>query len=100
MDGDGFAYDQSRDGQTNSACRLDQIGGDRSTDPGDRWLAEAVAAFCEMKRTVQVLLAVSICIALSACSRAHPSNLDAAQIRAKLDAIPLDQKVDLTNKEW
>src|SRR5437762_8328762 len=53
-----------------------------------------------MKRTVQVLLAVSICIALSACSRAHPSNLDAAQIRAKLDAIPLDQKVDLTNKEW
>ena len=53
-----------------------------------------------MERTVQVLLGVSICIALSACSRAHPSNLDVAQIRAKLDAIPLDQKVDLTNKEW
>src|SRR5437899_12962978 len=53
-----------------------------------------------MKRTVQVLLAVSICIALSACSRAHPSNLDTAQVRAKLDAIPLDQKVDLTNQEW
>src|SRR6266550_8468738 len=53
-----------------------------------------------MKRTVQVLLAVSICIALSACSRAHPSNLDTAQVRAKLDAIPLDQKVSLTNKEW
>jgi peptide-methionine (R)-S-oxide reductase len=53
-----------------------------------------------MERTVQFLLGVSICIALSVCSRAHPSNVDAAQIRAKLDAIPLDQKVDLTNKEW
>jgi len=42
MDRNGFAFDQSRDGQTNSACRLDQIGGDRSTDPGDRWLAETV----------------------------------------------------------
>ena len=53
-----------------------------------------------MKRTIQFLLGVSICIVLSACSRAHSSNVDAAQIRAKLDAIPLDQKVDLTNKEW
>jgi len=53
-----------------------------------------------MKGTAQVLLGVSICIALSACSRAHPGNLDATQIRARLDAIPLDQKVDLTNKEW
>ena len=53
-----------------------------------------------MKGTAQVLLGVNICIAPSACSRAHPSNLDATQIRARLDAIPLDQKVDLTNKEW
>jgi peptide-methionine (R)-S-oxide reductase len=53
-----------------------------------------------MERTLQFLLGVSICIALSSCSRAHPSNLDAAQIRAKLDAIPLSQKVDFTNKEW
>ncbi len=53
-----------------------------------------------MKGTAQVLLGVNICIALSACSRAHPSNLDATQIRGRLDAIPLDQKVDLTNKEW
>ncbi len=53
-----------------------------------------------MERTVQFLLGVSVCIALSACSRAHPSNVDVAQIRAKLDAIPLDQKVDLTSKEW
>jgi hypothetical protein len=53
-----------------------------------------------MERTVQFLLGVSVCIALSACSRAHPSSVEAAQIRAKLDAIPLDQKVDLMNKEW
>jgi len=53
-----------------------------------------------MGRTIQLLLSVSVCIALSACSRAHPSNLEVAQIRAKLHAIPLDQKVDLTNKEW
>jgi len=53
-----------------------------------------------MERTIRFLLGVSVCIALSGCSRAHPSNVDAAQIRAKLDAIPLDRKVDLTNKEW
>ena len=53
-----------------------------------------------MERTVQFLLGVSVCIAFFACSRAHPSNVEVAQIRAKLDAIPLDQKVDLTNKEW
>jgi len=66
----------------------------------DRWLVETVVAFTKMERTVQFLLGVSVCIALSGCSRAHPSNVDAAQIRAKLDAIPLDRKVDLTNKEW
>jgi peptide-methionine (R)-S-oxide reductase len=53
-----------------------------------------------MKRTIQILLGVSICIASSACSRVHSGNLDAAQIRAKLDAIPLDRHVDLTNDEW
>lgn len=30
----------------------------------------------------------------------HSGSLDAAQIRAKLDAIPLDQQVNLTNEEW
>ncbi len=53
-----------------------------------------------MKRTIQILLGVSICIASSACSRVHSGSLDATQIRAKLDAIPLDQQVDLTNEEW
>jgi peptide-methionine (R)-S-oxide reductase len=53
-----------------------------------------------MKRTIEVLFGISICIAVSACSRARPSNLDAAQVRAKLNAIPLDRKVDLTSSEW
>ena len=52
-----------------------------------------------MKRTILVLSAFT-CVAISACSRAHSSNLDAAQVRAKLDAIPLDQPVTLTNNEW
>jgi len=50
---------------------------------------------------IKILLSPAICAALFACSRAHSSsNVDAAQIRAKLDAIPLDQKVHLTNMEW
>jgi peptide-methionine (R)-S-oxide reductase len=53
-----------------------------------------------MKRMFRFLLPMCVSIALSACSRADSSNLDAAQIRAKLAAIPLDQKVDFTNKEW
>lgn len=54
-----------------------------------------------MKRMIQILLSPVICAVLFACSRAHSSNnLDAAQIRTKLDAIPLDQEVHLTNEEW
>ena len=62
-------------------------------------MAKTVAVFT-MKRTIQVLLGL-ISIALPACSPAHStSNLSAAQIRAKLEAIPLDQTVHLTNEEW
>lgn len=53
-----------------------------------------------MKRKIQVLLGVGICIATSACSRAHSSDFEAVQTRAKLDAIPLDQQVNFTNEEW
>jgi len=50
---------------------------------------------------IQILLSAAICAALFACSHAHSSSdVDAAQIRAKLNAVPLDQKVHLTNKEW
>ena len=64
----------------------------------DRRLAATVSV---MGRMIRMLVSPVICAALFACSRAHSSsNLDAAQIRAKLDAIPLDQKVRLTNGEW
>jgi peptide-methionine (R)-S-oxide reductase len=64
----------------------------------DRRLAATVTV---MGRMIQILLSPAICAALFACSRAHSSsNLDAAQIRAKLDAVPLDQNVRLTNGEW
>ena len=54
-----------------------------------------------MKRTIQILLGVKFLHCYPPlCSRVHSGSLDAAQIRAKLDAIPLDQQVDLTNEEW
>jgi peptide-methionine (R)-S-oxide reductase len=54
-----------------------------------------------MKRMIQILFSPAICAVLLACSRAHSSsNLDAAQIRTKLNAIPLDQQVHLANEEW
>ncbi|MGE5212375.1 MAG: peptide-methionine (R)-S-oxide reductase MsrB [Nitrospirota bacterium] len=54
-----------------------------------------------MGRIIRILIGPVICAALVACSRAHSSNnLNASQIRAKLDAIPLDQQVRLTNGEW
>lgn len=54
-----------------------------------------------MRHIMGMLIAPSICVALVACSPAHSSSdLDAARIRAKLDVIPLDQKVSLTNREW
>ena len=47
------------------------------------------------------MLSPAICTVLVACSPAHSSSdLNAAQIRAKLQAIPFDQEVHLTNKEW
>src|SRR6476659_2977656 len=54
-----------------------------------------------MKRRIRLFLSPAICTVLVACSPAHSSsNLNAAQIRAKLEATPLDQEVHLTNKEW
>jgi len=54
-----------------------------------------------MKRRFQLLLSPVICAVLFACSPVHSSsNLNAAQIRTKLEAIPLDQEVHLTNEEW
>jgi len=53
-----------------------------------------------MKRTTQILLGLVAAIFFLGCSRAHSGNLEAAQIRTKLDAIPLDHQVNLTNEEW
>ena len=64
----------------------------------DRRLAATVTL---MRPVFRISLSPAICAALFACSPAHSSSsLDAAQIRAKLDAIPLDQNVHLTNGEW
>ncbi len=71
----------------------------RDAYSSDRRLAPVVNRF--MKRKIQLLLSPAICTVLFACSPAHSSNnLSAAQIRTKLDAIPLDQEVHLTNDEW
>jgi peptide-methionine (R)-S-oxide reductase len=55
-----------------------------------------------VKRIAQILSGILTFIGISACSRTHPSdpNLNAVQVRARLDAIPLDQPVNLTNQEW
>jgi peptide-methionine (R)-S-oxide reductase len=54
-----------------------------------------------MKHRIQLLLSPAICTVLFACSPAHSSsNLNATEIRTKLDAIPLNQEVHLTKEEW
>src|SRR5438045_275589 len=50
-----------------------------------------------MKRIVFLFAAA---LALSSCSRVKSSGLDDNAIRARRDAIPLDQKVSLSNAEW
>jgi len=71
---------------------------ERDTNPSDWRLAAAVTDYETQEST---LLSPAICTVLVACSPAHSSSdLNAAQIRAKLVAIPLDQEVHLTNKEW
>ena len=40
------------------------------------------------------------CLAIFSCTRARSNEADSARIRAKLDSIPLDQKVQFTNDEW
>ena len=40
------------------------------------------------------------CAVIGACTRVSSSSLDPAQIRAKLDAVPLEKEVHLSNDEW
>ena len=51
-------------------------------------------------KITQLSLVLAISVLVAGCSRAQSTNLDAKQIRAKLEAIPLDQPVNFTNEEW
>jgi peptide-methionine (R)-S-oxide reductase len=41
-----------------------------------------------------------LCLALAACTPTAQSGGDKAEIRARLQAIPMNEKADLTNDEW
>src|SRR6266487_354922 len=40
------------------------------------------------------------CVAILSCDSTKSNEAESAQIRAKLNAIPLNQKVQFTNDEW
>ena len=54
----------------------------------------------DMIRTLQILFGLGAAILFLGCSRAHSGNLEPTKVRAKLDSIPLEQPVNLTNEEW
>src|SRR6266516_4207040 len=43
---------------------------------------------------------VLACVGISSCNSAKSNQAESARIRAKLDAIPLHEKVQFTNDEW
>lgn len=49
---------------------------------------------------LHVLGVLLVCGSLCSCSRAKSRAVDAAEVRARLVRIPLDQEVHLTNEEW
>jgi peptide-methionine (R)-S-oxide reductase len=53
-----------------------------------------------MKHSLRSITILLSCLSLYSCSRAKSGAVDSAGIRAKLNAIPLDQEVHLTNEEW
>ena len=54
-----------------------------------------------MLRVNLIVLALLLaCAALVSCDSAKPNQAESARIRTKLEAIPLDQKVEFTNDEW
>ena len=40
------------------------------------------------------------CATIASCDSAKSNHAESARIRTKLEAIPLDQKVQFTNDEW
>src|SRR5437762_10436496 len=61
-----------------------------------------------MRRLLEFMLRVNLivlalllaCAALVSCDSAKPNQAESTRIRTKLDAIPLDEKVQFTNDEW
>src|SRR5438128_12000718 len=50
--------------------------------------------------TLRLFTLVLGCVGISSCNSAKSYEAESARIRAKLDAIPLDEKVQFTNDEW
>src|SRR5947208_14055057 len=50
--------------------------------------------------TLRLFTLVLACVGISSCNSAKSYEAESARIRAKLDAIPLDEKVQFTNDEW
>ena len=50
--------------------------------------------------TLRLFTLVVACVGISSCNSAKSNEAESARIRTKLDAIPLDEKVQFTNDEW
>src|SRR5207237_9067691 len=67
----------------------------------------AILSF-KMRRLLEFMLTVNLtalalllaCATIASCDSAKPNQAESARIRTKLEAIPLDQKVQFTNDEW
>ncbi len=53
-----------------------------------------------LKVNAAVFALLLACATIVSCDSAKPNQAEAARIRTKLEAIPLDQKVQFTNDEW
>src|SRR5438128_11259872 len=58
-----------------------------------------MALFTMLKITILLTLFLA-CFAIFSCTRAKSNEAGSSQIRAKLAAIALDEKVQFTNDEW
>ena len=53
-----------------------------------------------LRVNITVLALLLTCATIVSCDSAKPNQAESARIRTKLEAIPLDQKVQFTNDEW
>src|SRR2546423_8750117 len=53
-----------------------------------------------LRVNITVLALLLTCATIVSCDSAKPNQAESARIRTKLEAIPLDQKVQFTNAEW